>query len=57
MHTVRYFALEIAFKKSAGDLGPDFLGQIRNRGGRPRGPRFLKARRRRGFFLDLTCML
>ena len=29
--TVRDVALEIAFKKSAGALGADFLGQIRNR--------------------------
>ena len=27
-HTVRFVALEIAFKKFAGDLGPDFLGQL-----------------------------
>ena len=33
--TVRDGVLEIAFKKSAGDLGADFLGEIRNR------PRFL----------------
>ena len=33
--TVRYGALEIAFKKFAGDLGPYSLGEIRNRGGRP----------------------
>ena len=32
--TVRDGALEIAFKKSAGELGPDFLAEIRNRGGR-----------------------
>ena len=29
--TVLCFALEIASKKSAGDLGADFLGKIRNR--------------------------
>ena len=43
LNTVRCFALEIAFKKSAGDLGLDSLGEIRNRGRRPAGPRFLKA--------------
>ena len=36
--TVRDGALEIAFKKSAGELGPDFLAEIRNRGGRFGGP-------------------
>ena len=45
--TVRVGLLEIAYKKSAGDLGPDFLAQIRNQGGRPGGPQFLKVRRRR----------
>ena len=29
--TVRYGAEEIVFKKSAGDLGADFLDKIRNR--------------------------
>ena len=49
-HTVRDGALENAYKKSAGDLGPDFLAQIRNQGGRPGGPQFLKMRRRRRKF-------
>lgn len=39
-HTVSCFALESAFKKSAGDLGGDSLAQIRHQGGRPEGRDF-----------------
>ena len=49
--TVRYGALGIAYKEFAGDLGPNSLAQIRNRGGRSGGPRFL---RRRNFGLELS---
>ena len=42
--TVRDGALGIAFKKSAGDLGADPLGQIRNRGRRPLADTFLNRR-------------
>ena len=42
--TVRDGALGIAFKKSAGDLGADSLGQIRNRGRRPLADTFLNRR-------------
>ena len=48
--TVRDGALEIAFKKSAGELGPDFLAEIRNRGGRSWRTLEIKARRRRANF-------
>ena len=46
MGTAKYGALEIAFKKFAGELGPDSLGEIRNRG--RRSGRHKKSRRAAG---------
>ena len=57
LRTVRDGALGIAYKEFAGDLGPNSLVQIRNQGGRPAGPRFLKARRRRRNFGPLSGLL
>ena len=37
LHTVRDFALEIAYKKFTGDLGLDFLAHLRNQVGARQG--------------------
>ena len=39
-HTVRDFALEIAYKKFTGDFGLDFLAHLRNQVGARQGSDF-----------------
>ena len=41
-YTVRYAALEIAYKKFTGDFGLDFLAHLRNQVGGSQGPDFLR---------------
>ena len=54
--TVKYCALEIAFYKFAGEMCPDSLGEIRNRGGRSERHIEIKARRRRTKFCLRTAV-